>query len=56
MKKLVCLFVCLFSLTAFADVYVRPYVRSDGTAVEGHMRTNPNSTKTDNYSYPGNGR
>lgn len=36
------------------DHYVRPYVRSDGTYVKGHYRTNPNSTNRDNYSTLGN--
>lgn len=31
--------------------WVDPYQKSDGTNVEGHMKTNPNSTKTDNLSY-----
>lgn len=29
---------------------VRGYTRSDGTYVAPHMQTNPNSTKTDNWS------
>ena len=33
-----------------ADVYVRPYTRSDGTSVQGHYRTSPNGTTSDNYS------
>ena len=37
---------------AFAQstVYVRPHVRSDGTVVQGHYRTAPNSTPNDNWS------
>jgi antitoxin component YwqK of YwqJK toxin-antitoxin module len=35
-------------------VYVRPFVRSDGTRVEGHFRTAPNSTNRDNFSTLGN--
>ncbi|MDO8368094.1 MAG: hypothetical protein Q7T20_14930 [Saprospiraceae bacterium] len=34
--------------------YVAPHVRSDGTYVKGHHRTNPNSTNRDNYSTLGN--
>ena len=30
--------------------YVNGYTRRDGTYVQGHYRTNPNSTNTDNYS------
>lgn len=32
------------------DVYVRSHIRSDGTIVQSHMRTAPNSTTRDNYS------
>lgn len=42
------------STLTFADQYVRPYVRSDGTLVNGYMRTEPNSTRFDNYSAQGN--
>lgn len=34
--------------------YVRSYTRKDGTYVQGHNRTNPNSTNRDNYSTSGN--
>ena len=30
--------------------YVKPYVRSDGTYVRGHMRTNPNGVCWDNLN------
>jgi hypothetical protein len=40
--------------SAFAQVYVRPYTRSDGTTVQGHYRTPPNNTLLDNYSTRGN--
>lgn len=36
------------------STYVRPYVRKNGTVVQGHVRTTPDHTKTNNYSYPGN--
>lgn len=35
---------------AQSTVYVRPHVRSDGTVVQGHYRTSPNSTRNDNWS------
>lgn len=49
-------FSVLLSLcaSAFADQYVRPHVRNDGTFVEGHYRSSPNSTTYDNYSARGN--
>jgi hypothetical protein len=34
--------------------YVSPHVTSNGTAVQGHYQTNPNSTQLDNYSTRGN--
>jgi hypothetical protein len=33
---------------------VRAHTRSDGTYVPSHQRTNPNSTKLDNWSTRGN--
>lgn len=36
------------------DTYVRPHVRNDGTYVEGHYRSAPNSSRIDNYSTQGN--
>ena len=33
---------------------VRPYVKRDGAYVQPHVRTNPNSTKSDNMSGRGN--
>lgn len=44
----------LFATSAFADSWVNGYTRSDGTYVQGHMRSSPNSTVRDNYSYSGN--
>ncbi len=32
----------------------RGYTKKDGTYVAPHMQTNPNSTKTDNWSTKGN--
>ncbi len=40
--------------SAGADQYVSPYVRSDGTVVQGHMRSSPDSTRFNNYSTRGN--
>ena len=33
---------------------VKGYTKKDGTYVAPHMQTNPNSTKTDNWSTKGN--
>ncbi len=39
---------------AQSDHYVRGYTRSDGTYVQPHYQTNPDSTKLNNYSTQGN--
>lgn len=55
MKKLIAATaVALLSSVALADTYVNPYVRSDGTFVQGHMRSDANDSKYDNYSSSGN--
>ncbi len=48
--------LALVSTSAFAVGHhkVKSYYRKDGTYVQGHERTNPNNTQTDNYGYPGN--
>ncbi|MGD0291890.1 MAG: hypothetical protein ABSC63_19935 [Candidatus Binataceae bacterium] len=37
-----------------ADEYVHGYTRSDGTYVQGYMRSPPDSNPYNNYSVPGN--
>lgn len=59
MKILITFFLTIFCLTFLCQtnskhVYVKPYTKSDGTQVEGHYRTSPNSTNTDNFSTKGN--
>lgn len=59
MKKiLVLMALALVSLSPFAvsarDTYVQGYHRKDGTYVEGHYRSAPDNTVTNNYSYQGN--
>jgi hypothetical protein len=39
---------------AFADKHVNGYVKTDGTYVAPHYRTESNATKNDNYSTKGN--
>lgn len=36
------------------DVWVEGYYKADGTYVQGHYRSDPNSTTSDNYSTRGN--
>lgn len=53
--RLTILLATLLALPAFAQSnYVRPHVRSDGTYVQGHMRSNPDSSRFNNYSTQGN--
>jgi hypothetical protein len=54
MKKLFILLVVLLSIYNYSQVSVRGYYRKNGTYVQPHVRTAPNSTVTDNYSYRGN--
>ena len=54
LSALLLLLIFSLSLTAYADVWVNGYTRSNGTYVSGHYRSDPNSTVTDNYSFYGN--
>lgn len=54
MKNFYFLILLLTSFWSFSQVQVRGYYRKDGTYVRPHVRTAPNSTVTDNYSYQGN--
>ena len=55
MKHLLSILILLGLMSLLhADVWVDSYTRGDGTRVEGHYRSSPNSTVTDNYSYYGN--
>ena len=54
MKKIATVLIALFAMSAWAQTYVRPHVTKDGTYVEGHMRSAPNNTNTDNYGTKGN--
>ncbi len=46
--------IMLMASAAIADVYVRGYYKSDGTYVQPHYRSSPNSTTLDNWSTKGN--
>jgi hypothetical protein len=46
--------LCAVSITATAQNYVKPHVRKDGTYVQGHYRSDTNSTDRDNWSTRGN--
>jgi hypothetical protein len=40
--------------TLYSQVRVSGYTRKNGTYVQPHMRSSPNSNPYDNYSFPGN--
>jgi len=58
MKKLfVVASLLFFSFTAYVDArdtYVRGYTKRDGTRVQGHYRSSPDSYRNNNYSTYGN--
>jgi len=57
MRRLVGFVGALVILTvgvASAQVYVNPYVRRDGSYVQGHMRTLPDGNRFNNWSTQGN--
>jgi hypothetical protein len=51
---LACASATLFASSAWAQVHVNGYTKSDGTYVQPHERTAPNATRDDNYSTRGN--
>jgi len=53
-KQIAIFLAAVFAASAWSQVYVNPYVRKDGTYVQGHVRSSPNSTDLDNYSTQGN--
>ena len=56
MKKIILsLIATLFLITStLADTYVRGYYKSNGTYVQPHYRSSPNSATSDNWSTYGN--
>ena len=54
MKLLIAVLLMALSITALADTYVKGYTKQNGTYVEPHYRSSPNSTTLDNYSTKGN--
>ena len=53
-RLLAVLALVMLPAVAAAQVYVNPYYRNDGTYVQGHYRSRPDSNPYNNYSYPGN--
>jgi hypothetical protein len=54
MKKMIAAVLAVLSAATFADTYVKPYVRKDGTYVQGHYRSNADGNVYNNYSTQGN--
>lgn len=55
MKTIIALaLAAAFASPAVADQYVNGYMRSDGTYVQPHYRSNPDGNTFNNYSAPGN--
>jgi hypothetical protein len=54
MKYFILIAALIATSSTAKDVYVKPHVNRDGTYVEGHYRTAPNSSRHDNYGTQGN--
>ncbi len=54
MKLFLTALALIFASAALADTYVKGYYKKNGTYVEPHYRSSPNSTPNDNYSTKGN--
>ncbi len=54
MKKLLLILLLSVSSLSIAKVHVKGYYRSNGTYVQPHYRSSPNTTVLDNYSTKGN--
>ena len=54
MKLLLAALALIFSTAVLADTQVKGYYKKNGTYVEPHYRSSPNSTSTDNFSTKGN--
>ena len=49
MKKITLTLLTALAIPAWAQTYVQPHVNRDGTYTQGHYRSEPNSTRYDNY-------
>lgn len=55
MRQAVSLFlIAILTSAVFATTHVRGYVKKNGTYVQSHNKTNPDRTRTNNYSSKGN--
>lgn len=54
MRIIICLALGCMALSASADESVKGYTKKDGTYVAPYQKTDPNKSKSDNYSSKGN--
>jgi len=54
MKLFLAILALIFATAALADTHVRGYYKKNGTYVQPHYRSSPNSTSNDNFSTKGN--
>lgn len=54
MRIIISILLLALCFSSYAQVYVKGYYKKDGTYVQPHYRSSPNSTKMDNYSTKGN--
>jgi len=54
MKLLILVIAMLVSTIAIADTYVNGYYKSNGTYVQPHYRSDPDSSVSNNWSTKGN--
>lgn len=54
MKSLLLLAILTVSSQCLADQYVNGYYRANGTYVQPHYRSSPDSSQFNNYSHQGN--
>jgi len=54
MKLLIIVIAMLVSTIAIADTYVNGYYKSNGTYVQPHYRSDPDSSVSNNWSTKGN--
>ena len=51
---IISIIAAFISTMAMADTWVSGYTRSDGTHVQGHWRSSPDSSHNNNWSTKGN--
>jgi hypothetical protein len=54
MKLFLAVLALIFATATLADTRVKGYYKKNGTYVQPHYRSSPNSTSNDNYSTKGN--